>query len=394
MELWSVKHHECKNDMIKLKELLNVTEQAPQPPQSAPVPAQAAPTSAPTPQEPTPAAAPDTAPSPEDPSEYDFTRDFRAFEDTKNKAEAAAKKKLLDKMNKMMLGKKVVANASRGYGQPKTDYTIDNVKKVSVEFWYKDWVVIVSDENDKKFFLTPGINIKIETGGAAVEPGAVEPAGQEAPNEPPKAPAPAPPVPEPEAPTEEPAAPEAPAPEPPAPEAPAPEPAAEPEPRAPQGQPAAPAQPAKPEPTPPPLKKKKKVVPPPAPVAEEADDADKGAAIEAGETLLEKEDAQRDLARLFANFTNRRQFDVRPFVTRARTSGRDQDGMYNTQYRLRIPVDVLGKDFDIKEFQLFVRDEEYNSGGAGQPFSRGSVSVQPAGRTYIFTFDLSGGLDI
>lgn len=368
--------------MIKLRELLNVTEQAPQPPQSAPVPAPTQPTSAPTPNEPAPQPTPDTAPTPEDPSEYDFTRDFRAFEDTKNKAEAAAKKKLLDKMNKMMLNKKIVANASRGYGQPKTDYTIESVKKVSVEFWYKDWVVIVSDENDKKFFLTPGINIKIEAGGAAAEPGA-EPAGEpqadQAPAEPPKQPEA--PAPEPEAPAPEPEAPAAGG-QPPAPEAPA-EPAAQPP--APEPQPAAPDQPEQPNV---PVKKKKKVVAP-APVAEEAGDDEPELT-----QLLEKDDAQRDLARLFAAFTNQRMFDVKPFVTRARTSGRDQDGMYHTQYRLRIPVDVLGKDFDTKEFALFVKDEEYSSGGPGQPFSRGSVSIQPAGKTYIFTFDLSGGLDI
>jgi hypothetical protein len=370
--------------MIKLKELLNVTEQAPQPPGtpvSAPVPAQGAPTSSPTPQEPISAARPDTAPTPEDPSEYDFTRDFRAFEDTKNKAESAAKKKLLDKMNKMMLGKKVVANASRGYGQPKTDYTIDNVKKVSVEFWYKDWVVIVSDENDKKFFLTPGINIKIETGGQAVEPGAEEPeAGQEAPNEPPKAPEPPAPTPKPEAPAEEPAAPEAPA----------PEPTVKPEPQAPQGQPTAPTQPAKPEQPPLPLKKKKKVVAP-APVAEEtAGEGDENV----GKILLSKDDAQQALGRLFSEFTNNNRFDVRPFVTRARSSGHDHDGMYSNQYRLRIPIDILGKDFDPKEFELFVKTEERRSGGPGEPFSHGYVNIQPAGRTYIFNFELNGGLDI
>jgi hypothetical protein len=157
---------------IKLRKLLNLTEQAPQPQVAAPVPAPVAPSGAPEgPEEPiTPdPAASDSAPTPNDPSEYDFTRDFRAFEDAKNKAEAAAKKKLLDKMNQMLLGKKIIANASRGYGQPKTDYTINKVKKVSVEFWYKDWVVIVSDENDKKFFLTTGVNIKIEQASAEPE---------------------------------------------------------------------------------------------------------------------------------------------------------------------------------------------------------------------------------
>jgi hypothetical protein len=161
--------------------LLNLTEQAPQPPAmspAAPVPAPIAPPqgmSAGVPEAPAPEIpAPETSPEPEDPSEYDFTRDFRAFEDKKNKAEAEAKKVLLDKMNKRLLNKTIVANSSRGYGQPKTDYTIENVKKISVEFWYKDYVVIATDQNDKKYFLTPGINIKIESEGSEPAPGGKE----------------------------------------------------------------------------------------------------------------------------------------------------------------------------------------------------------------------------
>lgn len=169
---------------IKLRSLLNLTEQAPQ----APLPDLGAPVAAPVapppagmnagqPDQPQPEA-PETGPEPEDPNEYDFTKDFREFEDKKNKAEAEAKKVVLDKMNEKLLNKTITANASRGYGQPKTDYTIKNVKKVSVEFWYKDYVVIVSDENDKKYFLTPGINVKIE--GTGSEPA---PAGQEQPGQ-------------------------------------------------------------------------------------------------------------------------------------------------------------------------------------------------------------------
>ena len=167
---------------IKLRNLLNLTEQAPQPPAmspAAPVPAPVAPPQGMSaglpPETPAPEApAPETSPEPEDPSEYDFTRDFRAFEDKKNKAEAEAKKVLLDKMNKRLLNKTIVANSSRGYGQPKTDYTIENVKKISVEFWYKDYVVIATDANDKKYFLTPGINIKIESEGSQAAPGKEE----------------------------------------------------------------------------------------------------------------------------------------------------------------------------------------------------------------------------
>ena len=170
---------------IKLRNLLNLTEQAPQaslPDLGAPVSAPVAPPPAgmnagqPDQQQPE---APETGPEPEDPNEYDFTKDFREFEDKKNKAEAEAKKVVLDKMNEKLLNKTITANASRGYGQPKTDYTIKNVKKVSVEFWYKDYVVIVADENDKKYFLTPGINVKVE--GTGSEPA---PAGQEQPAQP------------------------------------------------------------------------------------------------------------------------------------------------------------------------------------------------------------------
>jgi len=157
---------------IKLRQFLRLTEQAPQPP--APLPSAPGTNDAglesPDNGQPTPPTAPDTSPTPEDPGEYDFTKDFRAFEDTKNKVESEEKKKLVDKMNEKLLGKTIVANASRGYGQPKTDYTIKSVKKVSVEFWYKDYVVIISDENEKKYFLTPGINIKIEAGETPQSP--------------------------------------------------------------------------------------------------------------------------------------------------------------------------------------------------------------------------------
>ena len=175
---------------IKLLKLIRLTEQAPQPLPDlgaglgAPVPAPVAPPqgmNAGDPNQQQPPETPDTSPEPEDPSEYDFTKDFRAFEDKKNKAEAEAKKVLLDKMNERLLNKTIVANASRGYGQPKTDYTIEGVKKISVEFWYKDYVVIATDTNDKKYFLTPGINIKIESEGSEPAPGSQQaPGGEEA----------------------------------------------------------------------------------------------------------------------------------------------------------------------------------------------------------------------
>ncbi len=388
---------------IKLRNLLNLTEQAPVAPSMGGDPL--APATAPVQpgmnagqsEEPATPATPDTSPEPEDPGEYDFTKDFRAFEDKKNKAESDAKKVLMNKMNERLLGKTIVANASRGYGQPKTDYTINGVKKISVEFWYKDYVVIATDENDKKYFLTPGINIKIEQGAeqGAPTPGEEQPpvpgqeqppaepgaeAGQEAPNGGGGGTSPAPGSEEPapqqatqaDTPTEEPVAPNAEAPQ----------------------QVAAPSN-AKPNTTPsqpaknPLLKKKKKL--PPHSVSEEIEEKD---GIEDINKSVDRNIVQRDLGNFLASWLNVRQLDIRPYIKSAKTSGRNEDGMYHSEYILEIPKQLFGNNFDARDFALDFRDNEYSSGGPGQPFSRGSVNTQSAGRFYIFRFSLSGGMDI
>jgi len=155
--------------MIKLKGLIKINEQgevptSPQPP--------AAPGAAPTPEPTVPDA---SAQSPEPPvagtGEYDFTKDFKEFEDTSNKAKTDAKKKFLDKLNGSVVGKKVTTNASRGYGQPQKDYTIDSVAKGSVDWYYSKNVVVLTDNNGKEYFLTPGVNIKIDASVAAPEAG-------------------------------------------------------------------------------------------------------------------------------------------------------------------------------------------------------------------------------
>ena len=77
---------------IKLRNLLNLTEQAPSAPDPlspTPAPIQPGMNAGGQDDQQTPPATPDTSPEPEDPGEYDFTKDFRAFEDKKNKAEAA-----------------------------------------------------------------------------------------------------------------------------------------------------------------------------------------------------------------------------------------------------------------------------------------------------------------
>jgi hypothetical protein len=346
---------------IRLKNLLSLTEQAPQPPADMAPTGGEAPAGAPpapgaeTPEAPAPETPSPETPAPESPSEYDFTKDFREFEDTKNKAEAEAKKKLLDQMNKMILNKKITANASRGYGQPKTDHTIENVKKVSVEFWYKDYVVIVEDENDKKYFLTPGVNIKIE--GSASEPApegepGQAPAGAEVPPTPgtPEAPpAEMPPVPPAGGAPADPTQPEVPA-------APA-------------------AVPAAPVPAP----------QPPVPAPEE-DPRKKKAVAES----VNYRWVQSDVGSILSEFVIDRAknvngvFNVKKFLTSFIVK-EETDTTSKVSYTLEIPS-ILFEHFDHRDLML-----EVNSGLRANSARRqkvtGNVDIQKVGRNYLFTFE-------
>jgi hypothetical protein len=384
---------------IKLKELLNFTEQAPQPP---PVPGQPAqpPAAAPTPaagQSPTPEApAPegDEPPSPDNPGEYDFTRDFKNFESTIEKSKQQAKKKFLDKMNQMLKDKKVTINASRGYGQPQKDYTIEKVTKASVDWYYNKNVVVLTDENGKEYFLTPGVNVKIEA-AAAAEPETPEgQPGTEAPTAPPNPAAGGPPTTgtatqtgpqatgaqttSPEEPSAQVAKPgmtgTTPPPGGPPPEGVKPE-----EEPAPEENPQQAA-----------LKKKKKITPAPA-MAEEATDG--------GATAMKAEDV-KDIGNLIAEFVpdNVKQsmggrFDVRKYFKHG-LSDRGGDGGWSSDYTIEIPAEIFGGNLDEREFKLEAQNQLRSSGGPGQPFSRGRVDVTRHGRYYVFEFHESGGLDI
>lgn len=381
---------------IKLKNLLNLTEQAPQPPMGGdPLAALGNPAPGAGPaqpnamnaggqdqQQPEQPAAPETSPEPEDPSEYDFTRDFRAFEDKKNKAEADAKKMLLDKMNKRLLNKTIVANASRGYGQPKTDYTIKNLKKISVEFWYKDYVVIATDENDKKYFLTPGINIKIEGGSsepAAGQPEDKSPAEDNGENQPtpqqpegePQQGAQEPPAENPQTPPQSSAQPQAQ------------------QPQKPTEQPEVPEE--NPQQQPP--KKKKKVVQQPMAEnnVETAEDEDENELLT---QQITPDIVQETLGQFFANWFNVRKFDVRPYIKQAKTAPSNEDGTWYMLIKLEMPKEMFGKTFDSRDFALEFRDAFSHSAGPGQEFSRANVNVQSTGRFYQIQFILSGGRDI
>lgn len=352
--------------MIKLKSLIKLNEQAPMDPMAssmgAPAPMQApAPQSVPpTEQQPT-AVAPevDNTPTPEDPGEYDWTKDFRAFEDAKNKAEAQAKKKLIDKMNKQLVGKKITTNASRGYGQPKTDHTIESVKKISVEFWYKEWVVIVQDENDKKFFLTPGVNIKIEQGGegepspedqAPQEPETAQTGepGQEEPNA----------VAEPEQPVSEPSVPSTsdvgglPS------DQSAIQTGAtggEQQPQTPNVQ----TSPTSANPLEQPPKKKKR--------------------------LAEINAINKDLKSFLSDFMVNEKTDYTKYIVNIKSAINENRGASVYKIKLEIPINHI-KNVDIRDIQLAAKESMWSSGNLCEQFSRGSVDIFKVGKFYIMEF--------
>lgn len=385
---------------IKLKELLNLTEQAPQPPPAPPTaganpagqppaPAPAAPPTA-TPEAPT---TEPTGPSPEDPGEYDFTKDFKVFESSIEKAKQAAKKKFLDRMNQFVQGKKVTVNASRGYGQPQKDYTIDKVSKASVDWYYNKNVVVLSDENGKEYFLTPGVNVKIEQAA---------PAEPEAPEEPPKAAKPAPKP----TPGGQPG-------QPPAPGGQGEEPAAG-GPEAQSGQPGQ-EQPATPGETPaqkpglpnpeedPELAKKKKMAAPPVKEEDMGFDANKptgdtgfGDASSTSRKPYNKEQANRDFYEVFRNLIplqpGQSNIDLRPYFVSGYYEGDGES--WSSEVKFKIPSAILGTNFSPREFQLDYKDEARHYSGPGQAFSRGSVDIERVGRYYEFTFSDNGGLDI
>jgi hypothetical protein len=138
--------------MFKLKALLEAGEEQvanPQAPQAQPA------------AQPAPPAQPAAQPAGQDSSnEYSPAFDFNDFETKLAQATETAKNNFQEKLMQKVGGKKVLIRASKGYGQPKKDYTI-NVTGVSIDFYYERYVVIFKDEKEKEYFLETGMKIKI-----------------------------------------------------------------------------------------------------------------------------------------------------------------------------------------------------------------------------------------
>jgi hypothetical protein len=256
-------------------------------------------------------------------------------------------------MNKQLVGKSVSTNASRGYGQPKTDYTIDKIKKINVEFWYKEWVVIIQDENDKKYFLTPGVNIKIEQGA---ETGSAE---TEAPGEPEAAPTAAPGE---EQPNVAQAGQEAPPMVPPAPVAPLPTP---PEQAAVQQPPVAttPQDMGVPQMEIPPVKKKKRAI---------------------------AEEINNDLKSILSNFMVNETKNFGKYIKKV-TSTVNESKTRSYRCNLEIPIDHIKESIDARDIQLAAREALWESGNIGQKFSSGSINISRVGRLYLMEYIKESG---
>lgn len=103
---------------------------------------------------------------------YDWTRDFDVFKNSLNAATETSKSRFEKALSGKVLNKSVLVRASKGYKQPIKDYTIKRVTGVNINDFYDDWVVVLKNEFNKEFFLTPGYKIKTMGAAVAAEPGA------------------------------------------------------------------------------------------------------------------------------------------------------------------------------------------------------------------------------
>lgn len=114
---------------------------------------------------------------------YDVGTEKNQFESSVATATEQAKKKFEDSMKQKVLGQKVKIRASRGQpGQPEKDYVLEKVSSASIDWYWKQYVVVFKDEKNKEYFLKPGF--KVEVLSAAGQPGQKQ--TQQTPQEPTK----------------------------------------------------------------------------------------------------------------------------------------------------------------------------------------------------------------
>jgi len=100
---------------------------------------------------------------------YDVGTEKNSFEASVASATEAAKKKFEESMKQKVVGQKVKCRASRGQpGQPEKDYVIEKVSAASIDWYWKQYVVVFKDEKNKEYFLKPGFKVEVLT---AAQPG-------------------------------------------------------------------------------------------------------------------------------------------------------------------------------------------------------------------------------
>jgi len=93
---------------------------------------------------------------------YDWTKEFDTFKTTINAATEEAKTKFEKSLSSKFLNKSVKVRASKAQPkQPVKDYEIKRVTNVSIVDYYDDWTVVLKNEFNKEYCLTPGYKIKV-----------------------------------------------------------------------------------------------------------------------------------------------------------------------------------------------------------------------------------------
>lgn len=285
--------------------------------------------------------------------QYNVNTEKNQFESEVAGGTEAAKKKFEDSMKEKVVGKRVKIRASRGQpGQPEKDYTIDKVTQASIDWYYKQYVVVFTDEKNKEYFLKPGFKVDVlDAAGQPGQPGQTQ--TQQTPTEPPaQATMPSPVAPG----TRNPAKP-------------------------PTG---APTQ-ARPAPA------------PKRPVAEEMfseenDNIEKSYAAEKMSDVLWDFFTAEKQKETAGNPTKLIMTYIKEVKQISEPTG-DNDDVSSSRWVLEIPIEDLLPETDERDLRLAVSTGLRTSAGFGREYTRGYADIQKLGRLYRINVDYYMGTD-
>lgn len=126
---------------------------------------------------------------------YNVAKDITAFQQQLASSESTLLQKYVDSLKKKFLGKTVEMQASKGYGQFNTKYTV-KVVDVSIEDWYKkeSYQLIFTGDDKKKYFVNQSVPVRIITSPTSTIPAAEVPSQKPSPSVQPTVTAPTNPV--------------------------------------------------------------------------------------------------------------------------------------------------------------------------------------------------------